>query len=210
MITNYTELQQAVADWLNRSDLDTIIPSFITNGEARLNKRVRHREMESTAALTFDVNGEADVPSDYLEWKLLALATTPAARPEFVYPDSREFLFRFRPFSVPQYFTVIGDKVKIQPAKDVGGTFYYFAQLPALSDTTATNWLLDRSPETYLYASLVEGARFLRDEESLRANAELLNAAITELNDESRASRRSRQPAPDPAPVSQKTQEQLQ
>jgi len=206
IITNYTELQQAVADWLNRSDLDTVIPAFIDNAEARLNRRVRHREMQSSGAVTIDANGEADLPADYVEWKLLVLDTTPKARPEYVEPDSREFLYRFRPYSVPQYFTILQSKIKVQPATATTGTLYYYAKLPALADN-ATNWLLDRSPETYLYAALVEGASYLRDEQSMSTYAEQLSGALTELVEDSRASRLGRTPA-EPVPLATHTQEQ--
>lgn len=209
MIANYTELQEAVANWLNRSDLEARIPEFISNAESRLNKRVRHRDMEIAAPVSFDVGGEAPLPNDYIEWRMLELDTSPKGRPEFVEPDSREFMFRFRPFAVPQYFTILSDKLKIQPATDVSATFYYFQKIPALTDLAPTNWLLTRSPETYLYAALVEGASFLRDNEALQTYATLLEATIDALLDDGRKRRLSREPTPQ-VPPSQTTQEQFQ
>ena len=38
-ITTYSELQQAIADWMNRADLSATIPNFIANAEARLNRK---------------------------------------------------------------------------------------------------------------------------------------------------------------------------
>ena len=34
-ISTYSELQSAVADWLNRTDLTVVIPSFVTLAEAK-------------------------------------------------------------------------------------------------------------------------------------------------------------------------------
>ena len=45
-------------------------------------------------------------------------------------------------------------------------TLYYYQKIPALSGSVTTNWLLAKSPETYLYAALIEGAIYLRDEDS--------------------------------------------
>lgn len=208
MISNYTELQEEIANWLNRSDLTTSIPEFIGNAEARLNKRVRHRDMETSTTLTFDNAGEAPLPTDFVEWRMLELDTTPKARPEFVEPDSREFLFRFRPFAVPQYFTILANTLRIQPVQGVGGTFYYFQKIPALTALTPTNWLLDRSPDAYLYASLVEAASFLRDSEALQEYTALLGASINSLLEDGRKRRLEREPAPQ-VPISQTTQEQL-
>ena len=41
-ITTYDELKTSVADFLNRDDLTSVIPDFITMAEADLNRNVRH------------------------------------------------------------------------------------------------------------------------------------------------------------------------
>lgn len=208
MIGTYSELKEAVANWMNRSDLDTIIPDFIANGEARLNKRIRHRDMETTEALTLDATGSAPLPDGYLEWRFLVVDTTPQARPEFVEPDSREFLWRFRPYSVPQYFTVLGDTLRVQPASDKSASLTFYKKVPALSDTDTTNWLLDRSPEAYLYAALVEGATYLRDNEAIQTYSALFDNAAAELMQDGRASRVAREPG-QPNSLATKTEEQM-
>ena len=43
-ITNYTELKSSLADWLNRSDLTTVIPDFITLAESQFNREIRNRK----------------------------------------------------------------------------------------------------------------------------------------------------------------------
>ena len=47
--SNYTELQTSVADWLDRDDLTARIPDFITLAEARFNRLLRIRSMETEA-----------------------------------------------------------------------------------------------------------------------------------------------------------------
>ena len=37
-LDNYANLKDAVADWLDRSDLDSRIPDFISLAEARVNR----------------------------------------------------------------------------------------------------------------------------------------------------------------------------
>ena len=51
-ITTYAELQTAIANWLARDDLTTYLPDFITLFEAAANRRLRVRQMETTATLT--------------------------------------------------------------------------------------------------------------------------------------------------------------
>jgi len=54
--------------------------------------------------------------------------------------------------------------------------------LPALSDSNTSNWLLDLAPDAYLYASLLESAPFLRDDERLQTWTALYGAAVNQLN----------------------------
>ena len=51
-ITNYTELQSALADYLIRSDLTARIPDFIALCEGRLNRTLRVRDMETSFGIT--------------------------------------------------------------------------------------------------------------------------------------------------------------
>ena len=46
-ISNYSELQTAVANWLDRDDLTARIPEFIALAEARFNRVLRLRSMEA-------------------------------------------------------------------------------------------------------------------------------------------------------------------
>ena len=48
-ISTYTELQTAVANWLDRDDLTARIPEFIALTEARFNRLLRVRSMETEA-----------------------------------------------------------------------------------------------------------------------------------------------------------------
>src|SRR5262245_63411060 len=60
-ITTYTELQQAIADWLERADLAARIPDFIALFEATANRRLRLRQQEAVATLA-PASGAATLP----------------------------------------------------------------------------------------------------------------------------------------------------
>ncbi len=53
-ITTYSELKTSIADYLNRADLTSIIPTFIALAEAQINRDVRHWSMENRATTSFD------------------------------------------------------------------------------------------------------------------------------------------------------------
>ena len=67
-IGTYAELQTAVANWLDRSDLTDRIQEFIDLSEARINRNLRLRLMETTATGTL-VAGTRDytLPTDYIQ-----------------------------------------------------------------------------------------------------------------------------------------------
>lgn len=199
-LANYSDLQAATADWLNRSDLTSIIPDFITNAEARLNARIRTRDMETSASVTFDANGEYTLPADYLEWRSITINSTPSARPEFTEPDSAEFMYKFRPNSPSQYFAILGTKVKLQPSYSGTGTFVYYGKIPSLSVGSPTNWLLTKAPDVYLYAVLVEGAFYLKDEAAALGYSQKLEAALENLQSIDRVAHLRRQQGAVPGP----------
>ena len=65
-ITTYSELKSAVADWLLRDDLTSVIPSFISLAEAKFNRRIRDYRMMTRATTSVD-EGYVAVPGDWLE-----------------------------------------------------------------------------------------------------------------------------------------------
>ena len=199
-LATYANLQTAIADWLNRQDLTSVIPDFITNAEARINSRIRVRDMETTVSVTFDANGEYSLPADYLEWRFVVVNSTPVMRPEFAEPDSAEFMYKFRPNLPSQYFTILGTKLRLQPAYAGTGTFVYYAKVPSLSVSATTNWLLTKAPDVYLYAALTEAAFYLRDETGAVGYSQKFDAALNSLQVGGRAAHLSRQQGAVPGP----------
>src|SRR6056300_1672468 len=67
-ITNYTNLQTTIADFLNRDDLTAVIPTFIQMAEAQMNRDIRHYKMEArTSGQQSALDQYMQVPADWLE-----------------------------------------------------------------------------------------------------------------------------------------------
>jgi hypothetical protein len=62
---------------------------------------------------------------------------------------------------------------------------YYISELPALSDSNTSNWLLEHYPDAYLYGSLIHSAPYLKDDARLQVWAALYQSAIDAINAES-------------------------
>ena len=69
-LSTYSELQTEIASWLDRSDLTAQIPTFIKLAEARINRTLRVRAMETVVQHTMvGLSKRIALPSDYLQMR---------------------------------------------------------------------------------------------------------------------------------------------
>jgi len=184
-ITSYSTLQTSIGDWLIRTDLTAVIPDFITLAEAQFNRNICHRKMVERATATLDSEYSA-VPADWLESIRYQINTNPITVMEFVSPDQAAMLKGANGSSgKPIYYTQIGQQFQVIPAPDSGsaytGELTYYAKIPALTVSNTSNWLLADSPDIYLYASLLQAAPYLQDDQRITVWAALYTSALNDL-----------------------------
>ena len=181
-ITTYSELKTAVADFLNRSDLTTAIPNFIALAEASLNRRMRAPEMVTRATVTVDAEYE-NRPADWLETIRYQINTNPITVLEFVTPQEASIQqTKFSASGVPMFFSTVGTQFQHVPAPDGSytGELMYYARVSGLSDANTSNWLLTANPDIYLYATLVQSAPYLKEDERIGVWAGILDRLMAE------------------------------
>tara|TARA_R110000772_G_C13291532_1_gene438049 strand:+ start:953 stop:1576 length:624 start_codon:yes stop_codon:yes gene_type:complete len=184
-ISTYSELKTAMADFLNREDLTSIIPTFISLGEARMSRDVRHWQMENRAATTID--GQYSTrPSDWVETirlhltgqdtSVVALLSTQAMA------DKRQKGSNVA--GKPAFYSHSEDQFEVFPTPDgsYAAELLYIQKIPALSDTVTTNWLLSSYPDIYLYGSLLNSAPYLAEDGRAEVWARLYGEAVDKLN----------------------------
>ena len=182
-ITSYSELQTAVGSWLNRSDLSTNIPDFITLAEASFNRVLRTRNQITRANSSVNAQYVA-LPTDLLELFNIQVNTDPIKRLEQVSLDKADDLRSSLSSSgTPSYFAITGSNIELIPTPDDTKTIeiIYYAKITALTSTNTTNWLLDNYPDIYLYGTLVQAEPFLMNDERLGTWGTLLSKAQEEL-----------------------------
>ena len=159
-MTNYSGLKASIANWLNRTDLTSEIPDFISLAETRMAHEIRIPTIEKKVLLTPNSEGYSLIPSDYLEVKDVFFNNKPLQRVSLTnihtYSEAS---------GTPTLFAREADKIKFFPtptmsASDTLTMIYYYGVDP-LSDSAPTNSLLQTAPELYLYGALVEAANFL-------------------------------------------------
>lgn len=189
-ISNYTELQAAAANWLARDDLTLRIPEFVTLCEAKLNRELFVRQMETRSTTTVDISSTEpefiSLPSDFQAMRRIRLSSV-AGKPRLQYlsgaqADER----RYSAGDVaaqPAHFTIMGDEMELIPTPDQDYTveMVYRKYIPALA-SNATNWLLTLAPDVYLYGTLLESAPYIKEDERIQTWALGLSTALDSLN----------------------------
>lgn len=175
-LASYSDLTSEIANWLNRSDMGSEIPTFIRLFEARMNRKLRTPDQQVTAAITLLAGVSAyAIPNTIRQVKHVYTATSgginvtlapmPLIRMREEYPSQTQGL--------PAVYAIEGTQIVLSPAPDgisnsanltvVG----YNVLTPLDGVTTTSNWLLASHPDAYLYGTLVEAAAYLRDDEHL-------------------------------------------
>jgi hypothetical protein len=191
-ITTYAELKTSITDFLNRDDLDTVAPTFISLAEADLQRRVRHWRGEKRSSAEIDTQYSA-IPADFVE-AIRFYITGGDTRPLELISQAELLDRKFRNLNTsgqPAYYAITAGEIEVYPVPDATYTseLYYNSRVPALSDSTTTNWLLEYYPDAYLYGSLVHSAPYLKEDARLQTWAALYQSAVDAINTESESSK---------------------
>lgn len=182
-ITTYAELKTAIGDWLNRDDLDNVIPNFISLAEAQFNRSIRHRKMVVRSDATLDTPYFA-VPADWLQTIRFQLNTNPVTPLLFVTPEQAlEESMVYSTGQQPLFYTMVGKQFQVVPSPDssYSAELLYYAKIPALSNSATTNWLLTESPDLYLYGALIQSAPYLKEDERINVWAGLYQRLLDDM-----------------------------
>jgi hypothetical protein len=189
-LSNYSNLQASIGSWLARSDLTANIPDFITLFEAKVNRSLSIRQMEVRATTAVDITQASpefiSLPSDFISMRWVRLSSvTGRPRLQYLAPIAMDEL-RTSSDDVPDqpaYFTILSAEIELLPTpdQDYSIEMVYRQQLPALSNTNTSNWLLQIAPDAYLYGSLCEAAAFIQNDERVPMWEAKYKAALAEL-----------------------------
>jgi len=167
-LSNYTELQASVADFLNRSDLTSVVPDFITLCEADLNRQLRVGEMSLRTRAPLN-SQYVKLPPDFLGMRNIELVTDPVTPLEYRNLENLDRHRRDDASGKPVYYSIMKDNLEFAPVPDGEYTveIVYYRKIPALSADNATNWLLSEHPDAYLYGALMQSAPYLHADERI-------------------------------------------
>ena len=194
----YTELKDAIADWLDRSDLTARIPDFIALAEARINRELRIRPMEvrSTMYTTADQQ-YFQLPGGYIQMRNMQLNTNPTTPLEYITPEMLDRLYGSTTSGKPRAYTLIGDEIQLAPIPDSAYQveMAFYEKFTPLGDgsagTVTSNWLTANAPDVLLYGALMEAEPFIKNDERIPVWLNGYSNAINKLQQQDQRDRHS-------------------
>jgi hypothetical protein len=175
---SYATLSANIAEYLHRTDLTTgLISTFVKLAEAKINKVLRVRQMETALASTaINATNEIALPATWVATKVLwadGYEMTPLK------PQSLEYIIaRDYQSGPPVFYAVKNASWFFDGSGNVSGVYY--AGVPSL-ETNSTNWLETASPDVYLFGALGEAALWSQDDQRMALYATRFDATINEL-----------------------------
>src|SRR5512139_107004 len=178
----YAELKANIASYMKRSDLTSVIPTFIELAESDIYADVRCQAMETSASIT--LTGETySHPDGLIEVRRLLIGddqyyyVTPEEYAQIVDTSERKF-------------TSIGRTLYINGGESGDtGTLTYMATFTALANDSDTNWLTENAPEVYLWGALRHACIYTLDDAGQSRFATLYAGAVERLNKREAAAR---------------------
>ena len=193
-ISNYTELKTAVANWLDRDDLTDRIPEFIALAEARFNRVLRLRSMETKqTASTVAAQRNYALPTNYIQMRNFQLNTSPLTTLSYVTPEIYDRLWGGSTSGTPKFYTILADEVSLGPIPGSVMTveMLFYKKFESLSSSVATNWLITNAPDIYLYGSMLEAEPFIMNDERVPLWAQALQQGVSDLQEQDNKDRHS-------------------
>jgi len=171
---NFAELSMAISDWLNKDQIDKVIPTIIRFGQRDLEDNLRIRPMEYHPATASGSAGEDSLalPADFLEMIFLVLIKDNVRYP-IVDRDSPLVMYSERPSvtetGTPCKVARVADDLVFDVLTDVAYTrdWSYYRRLPVLTASTTgtpipnSNWWSENAEEAFLMSCLNKASLYV-------------------------------------------------
>lgn len=168
--TNRTDLRVSIASWLMRPGdaelTDSVLNDIIVLMEADAFRRLDLNDVETHDA-AFAVSSEfTTLPTGFKGFRRAPrLNGDPSWRLKLYSPSQMDDEFDFTTTGDPRAYCIEANQLRlaIPPSSARTLDITYFGAPPAITDA-ASNFIMDASPDLYLYGSLVHSAPFIGED----------------------------------------------
>jgi hypothetical protein len=193
-ISTYSELNTAVANWLDRDDLTDRIPEFIALCEARFNRLLRIRAMEyKQTASTVAGQRNLALPAGFIQMRNLQMNASPIVPMQYVTPEIYDRLYGSTSTGTPEMYTIIADEMQLGPIPASIQTIemLFYKKFDALTSAASTNWMIINAPDVYLYGCLLEAEPFIMNDPRVQLWATAFKQSISDMQEQDNKDRHS-------------------
>lgn len=179
-IATFDDLVAMVKRFAKRADLNDLIPDFVTLAETNIGRELRVNKMLTRAQNATIINEFGLAPTDFLAPKSMRLVDEPDTILRFLSVEQMSDYKATKPTGTLTSYALVGSEFWFLPAPQspLEAELIYYAQIPALSASNQTNWLLTANPDVYLWGTLMQAADFLEDDNQLQKYASRFKDAI--------------------------------
>lgn len=172
-------LKTAAASYLQRSDLTSMLGTFVELATARFSDELRVPEMEKIAT-TAATSEYTALPTDF---RSIILMEADGDVYEYRTPWQLQKLIESNAQPDPPVYTIQDMQFRVWPAPtSTNVDLTYYAALDALVSDSDTNWLLTKRPDVYLMGVLAQARLFLHDDNRFGTAAAFVDKYIAEAN----------------------------
>ena len=178
-------LKTAVQDYLETNETNFVnnFNNFVINAEDRIFGAVQMRAQEATVSdLTSDGQSQITLPTNFIGLVSFALVNPVESEYCFCELKTPSFLKTYQPETTtkgkPKYCAIDNDVLLFIPAINnstyTSSVIEYIAQPPSLTEVSPPNktQISENYPDLLFYATLIEGAIFLKETPDVIANFE--------------------------------------
>lgn len=186
-LANYGELLTEVADWLDRADLTSKIPTFVRLFEAQAERKLRLRQMlVSNEQGTIPNGGQIVLPDNFLELQNISVLDQSGNPVPMTYAAKHQVDQRRTDLvtsGTPRVYTISKSFIEVAPRPDATYTYElsYWERIPKLSGAVTLNWLLADHPDLYLFGSLMQAEPYLKHDERIDVWGSALSVLLSDL-----------------------------
>lgn len=193
-INTFATLVTAATEWLARDQDATLIariPDFMTLFEAKMNRTLFVPQMETRSTTAVDTSDDEpefiSLPVDFQTMRRIRLSSVTGKPPLSFLSGTQIDTMRHNRCNMtgrPTHYAIIGSEIELFPTPTENYTIemVYRANIPALTASNTTNWLLTLAPDLYLYGVLLESAPYIKEDGRIQTWALGLSTALDALN----------------------------
>lgn len=184
-IPTYSDLCTEVADWMHRTDLLSLMPTFVAMAEENMSADIQSRSMDAKTTLTTVPSvSTLPLPGDMVEMRRLQVVDSYNTVLKYVSPDQIGVDYDRNLQARPVEFTVIGGNIELAPIPDSAYSIEltYKQRVPALSSTNPSNWVLANWPSIYLFGTMIQACNYAMDFERQAVAQKMYEEAINNIN----------------------------